>query len=31
MLPIDPDKVCTIIAMARAFDAKTAVVEPDPG
>jgi hypothetical protein len=31
MLPIDPDKVCTIIVMARAFDAKTAVVEPDPG
>src|SRR5919206_2753834 len=31
MLPIDRQKVCEIIAMARAFDAKTAVVEPDPG
>lgn len=31
MLPIDPDKVCHVIVKARAFDAKTAVVEPDPG
>lgn len=31
MLPIDPDKVCHVIAKARAFDAKTDVVEPDPG
>ena len=31
MLPIDRQKVCEIIALARAFDAKTAVVEPDPG
>ena len=31
MLPIDPDKVCHIIPKARAFDAKTDVVEPDPG
>ncbi len=31
MLPIDPDKVCHIIVKARAFDAKTAIVEEDPG
>jgi hypothetical protein len=31
MLPIDPDKVCHIIVKARAFDAKTDVVEDDPG
>lgn len=31
MLTLDPDKVCHIIVKARAFDAKVAVVEPDPG
>lgn len=31
MLTIDPDKVCHIIVKARALDAKTEVVEPDPG
>lgn len=30
MLTIDPDKVCAIIVKARAFDAKTEVVEEDP-
>ena len=31
MLTIDPDKVCHIIIKARALDAKTDVVEEDPG
>lgn len=31
MLQIDPRKVCYIIFKAREFDAKVAVVEPDPG
>jgi hypothetical protein len=31
MLTIDPDKVCHVIVKARALDAKTEVVEPDPG
>lgn len=31
MLTIDPDKVCHIIVKARAVDAKTEVVEDDPG
>ncbi len=31
MLEIDPTKVCFIIVKAREFDAKTEVVEPDPG
>lgn len=31
MLTIDPDKVCHIIVKARAIDAKTDVVEDDPG
>ncbi|MEK0082533.1 DUF3775 domain-containing protein [Benzoatithermus flavus] len=31
MLTINPDIVCRIIYKARAFDAKTDVVEPDPG
>lgn len=30
MLTIDPDKVCRIVVMARAFDAKTEAVEEDP-
>lgn len=30
MLTIDPDKVCTIIFKARAFDAKADIVEDDP-
>jgi hypothetical protein len=31
MLQIDPQKVCYLIIKAREFDAKVAVVEPDPG
>ena len=31
MLEINPEKVCHIIVKARQFDAKVAVVEPDPG
>ena len=31
MLTIDPDKVCHIIVKARALDAKTGIVEDDPG
>jgi len=31
MLQIDPRKVCYLIFKAREFDAKVAVVEPDPG
>jgi len=31
MLTIDPDKVCHLIVKARAIDAKTEIVEEDPG
>lgn len=31
MLTLDPDKVCYVIVKARALDAKTDVIEPDPG
>lgn len=31
MLQIDPRKVCYLIIKAREFDAKVAVIEPDPG
>ena len=31
MLQIDPRTVCYLIIKAREFDAKVAVVEPDPG
>jgi hypothetical protein len=30
-LSISPEKVCSIISMARRFDVKDAVTEPDPG
>ena len=31
MMTIDPDKVCRLILLARRFDVKVGVVEPDPG
>ena len=31
MLTVDPNVVCRVIAKARQFDVKTAVVEPNPG
>lgn len=31
MLDIDPNKVCFIVAMAREFDVKEGVAEPNPG
>lgn len=31
MMTMDPEKVCRIILLARRFDAKVDIVEPDPG